>query len=338
MDQLNYFQLDDIIELCVLGDIDMHEPIEITNKFKNQRIEISLLKHFLILCKTQQVSLIHILSRLRCQIREYLLGLIEDNSFIRHYIQNVIQEWRLSCTPEDLFQDGLDQCNYSEGSDLFDYSQLQTEQTCSQEGGHRLKVIERGLDTRQKENIPMTVEYATQIKDKLKDLQTECLGCMDRVKSHSLDIKDKYRMVQPEHLDVLLDLAGKSKPTYLEYSNQFKQEDNPVFAAFLNDTHDLNIPDNIHTVFLNYVLTITMIKKEMNYINYSFKSIMGTMKPNIVVLSKLLDGFKPETHEVQEGNLVVPPMDGEPLQEPIAITTEESSPNLIEKVKSFSFF
>ena len=56
----------------------MHEPIEITNKFKNQRIEISLLKHFLILCKTQQVSLIHILSRLRCQIREYLLGLIED--------------------------------------------------------------------------------------------------------------------------------------------------------------------------------------------------------------------------------------------------------------------
>ena len=48
MEQLNYYDLDTIINHCSMGHIDMHEPIEVTNKLKNKKIEISLLKHFLI--------------------------------------------------------------------------------------------------------------------------------------------------------------------------------------------------------------------------------------------------------------------------------------------------
>tara|TARA_B100000900_G_scaffold406204_1_gene416910 strand:+ start:158 stop:1180 length:1023 start_codon:yes stop_codon:yes gene_type:complete len=340
MEQLNYFQLDDIIQLCVTGDIDMHEPIEITNKFKNQRVEISLLKHFLILCKQQQIPLIHILSRLRCQLREHLLQLIRDNAFIRHYTQNVIEEWRLDCPPEELFQDGLEQCNYSEGSDLFDYSLLTNEQKKSQEGGHRLLVIERGLESRQSENLPVTLEFADQIRGKIKDLHADCVGCVDRVKQHSSDLMSKFRMIDPEHLAVITDLASKSKPTYLEYSNQFKQDDNPIFASFLNDTHDLNIPENIHTIYLNYLITLNMIKKEINYMNHSFKHILKQMNPNLVVLTKFMDGFNELTrYDVTDsGELKEPPMDGEPLKEPIAILSDKNEPGLVDKIKSFSFF
>lgn len=339
MEQLNYFQLDDIIQLCITGDIDMHEPIEITNKFKNQRVEISLLKHFLILCKQQKIPLIHILSRLRCGIRQHLLSLIDENSFIQHYIQNVIDEWRLDCSPVDLFQDGLEQCNYSEGSDLFDYSKLIDEQTKSKQDTHRLHVIEQGLKTRQSENLPVTVEFADEIRVKLKDLHTDCIGCMERVKQHSSDLMDKYSMILPEHLEVITDLSSKSKPTYLEFSNQFKQEDNPIFAAFLNDTHDLNIPENIHTIFLNYLITLNMIQKEMNYMNHSFKHIIKQMNPHIIVLNKFMDGFNELTrYDVVEGELQEPPMDGEPLKEPIAIMGDRHETGLVDKIKSFSFF
>ena len=38
MDQLNYYDLENILSKCVSGEIDMHEPIEVTNKLKNQKI------------------------------------------------------------------------------------------------------------------------------------------------------------------------------------------------------------------------------------------------------------------------------------------------------------
>ena len=31
MDQLNYYDLENILSKCVAGEIDMHEPIEVTN-------------------------------------------------------------------------------------------------------------------------------------------------------------------------------------------------------------------------------------------------------------------------------------------------------------------
>ena len=124
MDQLNYYDLENIISKCVSGEIDMHEPIEVTNKLKNQRTEMSILKHLLILCQSDKKSLIHILSVLRYKIKSHLLELINDSAFIRHYIQNVIHEWSLHVSPVDLFKDGLDQCGYQEGDDLYDYEQL----------------------------------------------------------------------------------------------------------------------------------------------------------------------------------------------------------------------
>ena len=48
MDQLNYYDLDALFDKCVSGELDIHQPLEIANKLKNRRHEISFLHHLLI--------------------------------------------------------------------------------------------------------------------------------------------------------------------------------------------------------------------------------------------------------------------------------------------------
>jgi len=291
MDQLNYYDLEHIIGKCVSGEIDMHEPIEITNKLKNQKTEMSILRHLLLLCQSDNKSLIHILSVLRYRVRSHLLELIDDNAFIRHYVQNVINEWTLNITPFDLFKDGLDQCDYDEGDDLYNYDNFVTEKKCSQEGGARIKLLEDGLRERQLAFKPITSDYANLIQDKVRGLHEECYECMNRVKQNTSETMMKHKMIDPIHIDILLDLSTKPKSTYLEYSNRIRDEESSVFSTFMSDKHDLDIPDNIHTIFLNYLITLNMIKKEMNFISHSLKGILTDMQPRIVILTKFMDGL-----------------------------------------------
>jgi len=299
---------------------------------------MSVLKHLLILCQSDKKSLIHILSVLRYQIKSRLLELIDDNAFIRHYIQNVIHEWTLDVTPVDLFKDGLDQCGYQEGGDLYDYEQLINEKKCSREGGHKLKVLEDGLKTRQAEYKPMTSEFADLIQGKVRDLHTECEGCLGRIKTQTSETMDKGKMLDPKHKDIIIDLSSKSKATYLEYSDRLK-EDSSAFSTFLSEKHDLDIPDNIHTIFLNYLITLNMIKKEMNFITHSFKGLLTDMQPKMVVLTKFMDGLNgldvmniedPVTGGIDQGPTMVIDSTGQ-------IKEEDDGPLSFIK-KGFSFF
>jgi len=340
MDQLNYYDLENILSKCVSGEIDIHEPIEVTNKLKNQKTEMSVLKHFLVLCQSDKKSLIHILSVLRYQIKSRLLELINDNAFIRHYIQNVIHEWTLDITPVDLFKDGLDQCSYNEGDDLFDYGQLVLEKRNIQEGGYKLKILEEGLKQRQEEYKPMTSDYAELIQDKVRDLHTRCYECMGRVKQHTSDTMDRHKMLDPRHKDIIIDLSSKSKSTYMEYSNRIKDDESSTFAAFLNEKQDLDIPNNIHTIFLNYLITLNMIKKEMNFITHSFKGLLTDIQPKMVILTKFMDGL----NELE--GLVEEPV-GEGLDDEGPVVVIDSSGQIKEEEddgplafikKGFSFF
>jgi hypothetical protein len=326
MDVLNYYDLENIISKCVSGEIYMHDPIEVTNKLKNQRTEMSILKHLLILCQSDKKSLIHILSLLRYQIKQNLLELINDNTFIRHYIQNVIQEWTLDISPVDLLSDGLDQCGFNEGEDIFLYDEYINEKKCSQEGGNKLKVLENALKERQQSHTPMTREYAEHIQDKFKNIYTECNDCRERVKQHTADTMTKHKMIDPKHIDILLDLSCKSKASYLEYSNRIKEEQSLVFSTFINETHDLDIPDNIHIIFLNYLISLNMIKKELNYITNSFKGILSEMQPKMLVLDNIMNDTNEWTNMITE----------EPLAEGEPLAGEEKEGGL--SILGFSFF
>ena len=127
-----------------------------------------------------------------------------------------------------MFKDGLDQCGYSEGDDLFNYQALIDERKCSQEGGSHLDVLEKALKQRQQSFTPMTQDYASQIQDKIKGLYTECNECVGRVKGYTSDTMQKQKTIVPLHMDVLVDLSCKSKSTYFQYKLSFSDISNSI--------------------------------------------------------------------------------------------------------------
>ena len=290
MEDLHYYDLPGLIKLCVMGDIDMHEPLEISNRLKNQKIEISILKHFLILCERDNKSLIHILSLIRSRIKEYLLGLLSENHYVKNYIQNVIDEWGYEIIPEELFMDGLNKTDYVDGDDIIPYEQLLEEKRISEETSQKLKMIEDGVKERQESYIPVTREYAEQIQDRIKDLHTQCKTCMDSAKKQSGGAMEKLKLIEPKHRDILLDLSIKPKSMYIEYLSLVSKEESSVLSSFMSDLQNVNIPDNIHTIFLNYVITINMLKKEINYMSNSFKQLIVDTQPRLQLLNKFTDG------------------------------------------------
>ena len=348
MESFRYHGLDNILDHCSTGRINMHEPIEVMNQSQTMKTELTVLKHFVVLSKSENISLIHILSRLRCLLKEKLEKLIANNAFVKRYVENVIKEWKSDIAINDVLKDGLSECNYEKG-DLFAYDKLVEELECSQRGGSKLEEIERVLKDRQAHHQQMTPEYSKQMKIKLSDLFSECQNCSTRVKKHSVEAQTTYKVMDPKHLQILIDLSFKPKSSYLEFSNQFREMSDTIetsdtievgetFAVFLSETHDIEIPDTIHTMFLNYLLTVNMIKKEMNYINNSLKQIIVYMNPKLNTLDTLVKSFTTIDNAVldnavldNEGldnedldnvglNTVPEPMDGEGLSENIVIT------------------
>lgn len=290
MDELNYHDLPGLIKLCVTGEIDMHEPLEVSNHMKNQKVEISILKHFLILSQRDSKSLIHILSTIRSRIKEYLLTLVGENHFIRKYIENVIQEWGESMDIEELFMDGLNKCGYSEGTDILPYEDLLEQKRVSEEVSQKLQMIEDGIKERQESYTPVTREYAEQVQDRIKDLHGQCTECMGKLKKQCGGAMEKKSFIEPKHRDILIDLSIKPKSMYVEYLSVVSKEESSILSTFMSDLQNVHIPDNIHTIFLNYVITINMLKKEINYISNSFKKLMVDTQPRLQLLDKFTDG------------------------------------------------
>ena len=340
MESLKYYDLDNILEHCSSGRIDMHEPIEVMNQSQTMKNEMTILKHFVILSKSDKMPLISILSKLRCMLKEKLHGLITGNAFVRHYVENVIKEWRLTITVPQILNDGLERCNKSEG-DLFTYDNFVKELDCSQKGGAKLDEIEKILKQRQEQYTPMTPEYSKQMKLKLNELHKECDECSGRVKKHSVEAMTTYKAMDPHHLQLLIDLSSKPKSAYLEFSNHFR-DTNDTFAVFLSETNDIEIPDTIHTMFLNYLLTLNMIKKEMNYINNSLKQIVVFMTPKLETLEKLVKSFT-VLDPVETVDTVHGPLDGEGLGESMVITEagdmlETLKDKIQDNFEQFTFF
>ena len=290
MDELIYHDLSGLIKLCVTGEIDMHEPLEVSNRMKNQKVEISILRYLLVLSQRDNKSLIHILSTIRSNIKEYLLTLVSENHFIRKYIENVIQEWGESIEIEELFMDGLNKCGYSEGEDILPYEDLLEQKRVSEEVSQKLQMIEDGIKERQESYTPVTRDYAEQIQERIQDLHGQCSECMSQLKKQCGGALEKKSFIEPKHRDILIDLSIKPKSMYVEYLSVVSKEESSALSVFMSDLQNVHIPDNIHTIFLNYVITINMLKKEINYISNSFKKLMVDTQPRLQLLDKFTDG------------------------------------------------
>ena len=64
-----------------------------------------------------------------------------------------------------------------------------------------------------------------------------------------------------------------------------------IFDSLITNKNDSDIPDNINTIFLNYILIINMIKKELHYIITIYKSLLIKLNEKFNILNKLKESL-----------------------------------------------
>ena len=111
---------------------------------------------------------------------------------------------------------------------------------------------------------------------------------MGRVKRNIQEVDSKYDSLEPKYMEVLLDLSTKCKSAYLEHSSR---SDDSSISRLITDKNNNDIPDNIHTIFLNYTIVLNMIQKEMKYVLTNFQKLMDDIQDKTVMVSGFMDSL-----------------------------------------------
>ena len=217
---------------------------------------ISLLNHLLYLCKHNNQSLLDMMNRLKDMIVNYMKRLINENFYIKSYIETIIKEWSLILEADDIFDD-------MKGEFKYDDFILQNKMYNELVGG--MKGLERGIQNR---------EYIVdgELKDMMLLLHTNCKDCKEKILYHIQNLLDLINEIEPTYNYLLIDLSMKSKTNYLEKVDEI-HDNSSVFGRLLNTSTDKDIPKNINKIFMNYILVINMLKKEYHYLITTLKSI-----------------------------------------------------------------
>jgi len=256
MSDLQYYTTDEFLNLYVKGDKSIDEMLSLDNLKHTTTYRISFLNHLLYLCKHNNLSLLDMMNRLKDMIVNYMKRLINENFYIKSYIETIIKEWSLILEADDIFDD-------MKGEFKYDDFILQNKMYNELVGG--MKRLERGIQNR---------EYVVdgELKDMMLLLHTNCKDCKEKILYHIQNLLNLINEIEPTYNYLLIDLSMKSKTNYLEKVDEI-HDNSSVFGRLLNTSTDKDIPKNINKIFMNYILVINMLKKEYHYLITTLKSI-----------------------------------------------------------------
>jgi hypothetical protein len=292
MEGLSYYNLEDLIEKVASGELDVHRPIDLSNDVRNQKFEIPFLQHLLMICKNEGFSLVHLLSMIHSRIKSNVLELIHDNAFVRHMVQNTLNEWRLDISPFDIFKDGLDELEGVDQEELFQYHKLSDENKV-------LREIETSLDDLEGELSDRTVilqvvpnkEKVRHLDRRIRVLHGGCYDSMTRIQETMKELEEKTKAITPTYNHVLLDMAMKHKSSYLEFYKNSTDNDDSTITMFINERNQVSIPNKIHNVFMNYCLIVNMVRKEFEYLNHVFAGLSEKAESKTTMMTQYVDGL-----------------------------------------------
>ena len=273
-DELNYYKLDEFYTICMNGSLNIHDPIQLKDRGQTKIYAISFLSHVLYLCKSNNMNLLDILNILKDKIETFVKRLIRENFYIKNYIDSIILEWSLDLEAENIF---------NEMTEIFKYDMFIEENRSYNQLIGGMKTLERNIKNK---------EYSvdSDIKDTLLLLFTNCKDCKGKIQTYIKKLVDITSKLEPTYNYLLIDLSNKGKPNYLEQVDEI-YEKNSIFNRLLNTSSDKDIPENINTIFLNYILIINSLKKEYHYLITTLKTIDEQIDNKHNTLNNLMQGL-----------------------------------------------
>jgi len=296
---LKYFDLATFVQLFSTGKFSMVDPIELNNITGEKTFHMSFLRHGMYLSKKYNTNMIDILSTIKHTSKELLLELINSNSYVSNYISHIINEWGYeNISAKEILHDGFDsQTKYSVEPTVFDYNSIIDEHKVSNELENELKLIEDIISSNQQQGGGKMIQS---VDTSIQNLQDKCTSCTQRITQNLEELTSKNKLIDPVYHKVLLDLSTKHKSQYLGQSHI--NNDNSTIPDFLTSHSSEHIPDNLHIIFLNYLLLINMIHKEIEYLISSFSSLQNDMKEKETLVGDYLQRITTNTSPLQESS------------------------------------
>ena len=289
MDNLKYLTKADIIKKCSKGELNIHNNIKLKNKVQNTLHYVSFLEHLLHFCKDNNTNLLELLFIIKDKIENNINKFL-NNVYFTECIQKTINEWNLEIDPDDIFNNNSSIYNYD---DFIENNKNYNELLFNINGFENI--------INKKDN-----QFDDDIKDSVIIILTNCDESLNSLKSELKKVIKVITNLEPEYNYLLTDLSTKSKKMYMEFIKVQAQENVSIFESLITNKNDSDIPDNVNTIFLNYILIINMIKKELHYIITIYQSIFEKLDDKFNMLNKLKEGLsiKDNINTIKKENIL----------------------------------
>ena len=278
-DELKYYTSDDFFNLYTKGEKSIHEMISLNDLKHTKTYHVSFLNHILYLCKTTNSNLLTMLNKLKSMIENFVIRLINENFYIKKYIESMIKEWSLILEADNIFDTFDLNFNYN---DFVEQNKIYNELIASMKG------LEENIHSK---------EYVldADLKDSMILLHTNCKDCKEKILYHIENLVNIISNIEPTYNYLLIDLSIKNKANYLEKVDE-AEKNSSIFSRLLNTSTSQDIPQNINIIFLNYILVINMLKKEYHYIITMLKALNKDLEQKNISLDGLVKGLNIVDH------------------------------------------
>ena len=237
-----FLELKLLVKEMIEGKIQINKPLVITSSDRTKSEELSFLSHVLKYNGVKKETMFVFLNEI-LEVFNKEMNKLMRNRNVQRYIDGIKGEW-----------DDLSDILFK---DLFSEDQVKLMESVLEninELCRRFKEINTSVESN---NVTDVVEEADLV-DRM-DTFVKSIKEFNENIEEIMEQLDRYEgNLNKLNTCVLLDLSMKNKKLYLEFNGV---------------TEDRSIPENIHNVFLNYLLILNLIKKQIVYYKKTVKKV-----------------------------------------------------------------
>ena len=256
----DFLQIKLLVREMIEGKIQINKPLVITGSDRTSTEELSFLSHILKYNNVEKNTMLIFLNEVLEIFNNQIIKLMR-NSNIQNYIDNVKLEWDDST--DILFKD------------IFTEEQVKSMENIMENINELCRGFKEINTSVESNNITDLIE-----EDDLVERMDTFVGLITEFNENIGEITSELDSFE-ENLNklnscVLLDLSMKNKRLYLEFNDM---------------TEDKNIPENIQNIFLNYLLILNLLKKQIIYYKKTIKKVVeisGNMEHHTVSTKKVV--------------------------------------------------
>ena len=237
-----FLELKLLVKEMIEGKIQINKPLVITSSDRTKSEELSFLSHVLKYNGVKKETMFVFLNEILEVFNEQMNKLMRNRN-VQRYIDGIKGEW-----------DDLSDILFK---DLFSEDQVKLMESVLEninELCRRFKEINTSVESNNVTDVVGEADLVDRMDTFVKSIKE-----FNENTEEIMEQLDRYEgNLNKLNTCVLLDLSMKNKKLYLEFNEL---------------TEDRSIPENIQNVFLNYLLILNLIKKQIVYYKKTVKKV-----------------------------------------------------------------